>query len=227
MMRLGTTLVIAALIASPAQAGHVHAVYWGTIDQVAADAGAPFAPGTRIRIDVVYDPARRVDYSANYTSWHRPEMASVQTVSLADDPGASLTLSVGGVAYITKFDHVHYGTPFGHCDPKACGPAGLGMGDLPAVIYLKGRFAGVGNLFVNAGGYSVDVDPIAVIHLGGFGLDGPKTGTNAFYIGKGDAETPFTHGLAVGHIDLTTLKITPVDAQKSRHGKHHRRRRRG
>ena len=222
MTRLGTMLMIAAFMASPAYAGYVHAVYSGTIDKVAPDAVAPFAPGTRIRIDVVYDPARRVDYTAAFTTWHRAEMARVQAVSLADDPRASLTISVGGVAYFTKFDHIRYGTPFSHCDPDVCGPAGLGMGNLPAVVYLNGTFAGIGNLVVNAAGYSMDPDPIADIHLGGFGLDGPKTGTDDFYIGKGDAEKPFTHGLAIGHIDLSTLKITPVYAPGPRHHRHHR-----
>ncbi len=215
MARIGLFVIAASMaLTMPARAEYVHATYSGTIVQTGPAATAPFAPGTKVSFDLVYDRARLVDYTTGFSEVYGRRFRKVQAASLSDDPGASLTITVGGVSTFTMFDHIYYATPFGCCNPKACRARGLGIGRLPAVIYLNGSFAGVGNIFVNAAGLSLDADPISDVLLGGFGLAGPKKGRFAFFIGKGTAAHPFTQGLAVGNIDLTSLTLSPVAEAK-------------
>lgn len=220
------TLVTASIgsifLGTPAWAGYVEATYSGTVEQVAAGAPGSLGVGTPIMFDVVFDPSRLVDYTANVNSLNHLTGAnaftSFQTVSLSDDPAASLTITVGGITF-SKFDQVRYGTPCSeasNCNP-AVPTSGLGAGNLPDAEYLNGSFAGVGNIFVNAQGYSLDADPIAdyLIRLATngqdeFGLGGPRTGDFDFYLGQGTVSRPFTTGLAVGNIDIADVRISTV-----------------
>lgn len=199
----------AAAVAAPASAGYVRATYSGTVQQTGINAPAGLDVGTPINFTVVYDPAKFVDYTAALNGFIGTSFTSALFDSLSDDPKASLRITAGPVIF-NRHNGIQYGTPFGDCSLQDCGPLGLHAGNLPSVEYLDGSFAGVGNIFINRLGFSLDADPIAYLLSGGFSLDGPGTGPYAFYIGAGDLENPFAKGYAVGNIDLSTLKIAAV-----------------
>ena len=165
------------VLATPAWADYVDLSYSGTILQLAAS-GVPagIGIGTPITFNVVFDPAKIVDYTASVNSsvpkvfptLTNPNFfSSYQTVSLSDDPLASLTVTVGGITF-NKFDGINYGTPCGIIPLSQCGDPtvptnGLGGGNLPDVEYINGSLAGVGNSFLNSDGYVLDADPTADI----------------------------------------------------------------
>ena len=218
-----------AASAASAQTGYVDVTYSGSITEVAADAPNSLAVGTPITFDVVFDQAKLTDYTSLFTNNFGPfdpgVVTSVETASLSDDPSASLTIRAGDISF-TKFDGIRYGTPCGEIPVAYCGADpthlqptdGLGVGDLPSATYLNGKFAGVGNIFINAAGYSLDADPLADLLQATdpgndgstFGLQGPETGNGDFYLGLGDLNNPFTHGLAIGKIDSTSVRITAL-----------------
>lgn len=225
-------LVLAAaigslVVATPARADYVDLSYSGTILQLAAS-GVPagIQIGTPITFNVVFDPAKVVDYTASVNSsipkafptLTNPNFFnSYQTVSLSNDPLASLTVTVGGITF-TKFDGINYGTPCGIIPLSQCGnPAvptnGLGGGNLPDVEYINGSLAGVGNTFLNSQGYVLDADPTADIldrasgstfHVMGIG------GDYDFELSTNSAAGPLQLRFAAGDIDKTSFKITPV-----------------
>ena len=215
-------------LTTPTWASYVDLTYSGTILQVAASGLPPgIGIGTPITFSAVFDPSRAVDYTASVNS-SIPKVfptlttpnffSSDQTVSLADDPFASLTVTVGGITF-SKFDGISYGTPCGPIPLSACGnPAvptnGLGAGNLPAVEYLNGSLAGVGNILINSQGYTLDADPTADI------LDRASSGSAFhvmgvpgdydFVLSTGTASSPFATRFAAGNIDPTSFKVSAV-----------------
>lgn len=191
----------AAALAAPAQAGYVRADFSGSILAVNPGTPASLGPGTPITFQAIFDPGKLVDHTQSIDDATGLGFASVLTASLSDDPHASLSIKVGGVSF-TKFDEVAYGTPEGDCGPGC----DLGGGDFPVVTYLNGSFAGVGNMFINADGYSFDADPIADA-FGGFDL-GSGAGGYQFFLGKVVDGDPFGQILAVGDYDATDVTFS-------------------
>ena len=203
LLRLVAASAIAVGTAAPAQADYSSATYTGTIGAVNAGTPASLGVGTPITFNAVYDTGKLVDRTQSVNDATGLGFSSVLTASLSDDPKASMTISVGGVTF-SKFDEVNYGTPEGDCG-QGCD---LGAGNFPVVTYLDNHFAGIGNLFVNADGYSLDADPIADA-FGGFDL-GSGAGGYDFFLGKVVNGDPFGQVLAVGNYDAAEVKISPV-----------------
>jgi hypothetical protein len=227
---LATLAACGALLATPASATYLDITYTGSVAMVGDGAAAAgLSVGTPITFEVFFNPDKLVDYTAAFTASNGGDPAgitSLKTASLSDDSYASLTIKVGDVSF-TKFDGIQYGTPCGDDPADDCAKTGgLAVGNLPSATYLGGKFAGVGNIFINKDGYSLDADPVADTLLryyagNAFGLDGPAAddGTGGttlqdfdFYLGKGDLDNPFTTGLAVGNIDISSATITTISA---------------
>lgn len=216
MSKLGwlVTTALAVMVAAPAHADYVEATYSGSVAEVGAAAPTGLDVGTSINFDVVFDTSKLVDYTAAVNAATGSNFASVEVASLSDDPNASLSITAGPISF-TKYDGLQYGTPQSDCTERFCGPAGLSIGNLPAVLYIDGQFAGLSNIFVNGSHESLDADPIADYLAGGFGLDGPGEGSYDFYLGHSSLDpvsNPFQTGYAVGDIDLDTLLVTPLDS---------------
>ncbi|UAJ12952.1 PEPxxWA-CTERM sorting domain-containing protein (plasmid) [Polymorphobacter megasporae] len=81
-------------------------------------------------------------------------------------------------------------------------------GNYPIVEILNGALAGVGNIFINAAGYSLDADPIADA-FGGFDL-GSGNGGFDFFLGKSIGGDPFAKTLAVGNFDASSAVTAAV-----------------
>ncbi len=206
MHRLAVTCAMtAALIgaAVPARAEYVRATYTGSVAAINPGTPSDLGVGTPVVFQAIYDTAKLVDRTVTVNDGTGLGFASVLAASLADDPRASLSISIGPVSF-TKFDQLNYGTPEGECG-AGCD---LGAGNFPDVAYLNGAFAGVGNLFVNAAGYSFDSDPIADA-FGGFDL-GSGNGGYDFFLGLASNGDPFAQTLAVGNYDAAAVVITPV-----------------
>jgi hypothetical protein len=206
MRRPTVTLVtIAALVggAAPSSAEYVRATYTGSVAAVYPGTSSDLGIGTPIIFTATFDTAKLVDYTSSVNGKTGLGFASVLTASLADDPLASLTISIGPVSF-TKFDQLNYGTPGGECG-AGCN---LGAGNFPDIAYLNGAFAGVGNLFVNAAGYSFDSDPIADA-FGGFDL-GDGNGGYDFFLGRAVDGDPFAQTLAVGNYNASAVVIASV-----------------
>jgi len=207
MHRLHIAFVIVAAVlgpAMPASAQYVRATYTGTIEAVNPGTPSDLGVGTPIVFQAaVYDTDKLIDYTQSVDDATGLGFASVLTASLSDDPRASLSISIGPVAF-TKQDQLNYGTPEGDCGPGC----DLGAGNFPDVSYINGAFAGIGNVFVNAAGYSLDSDPIADA-FGGFDL-GDGNGGYGFFLGRSIDGDPFAQILAVGDYNAGAVVITPV-----------------
>jgi hypothetical protein len=133
----------------------VTATYTGQITDLIP--GTDFAIGDTITDQVTFDTAKLVDVTATANaaliSIGGVPLGSVKSASLSDDPNASMSISINGVTF-SKFDAVDYGTPF------AGGPIDLGVGNLPAVFYIDGSFAGIASIFSNSVAV-LNTDPIA------------------------------------------------------------------
>ncbi|MBS0361603.1 MAG: PEP-CTERM sorting domain-containing protein [Proteobacteria bacterium] len=192
------------MLAVPAHASYVQVDFAGQVLGVNAGGPASIAAGTPITFQAVFDPSTLTDHTQSVNDGTGLGFSSVFTASLSDDPNASLTIKVGDVTF-TKFDEVNYGTPEGDCG-AGCD---LGAGNFPTVTYLNGAFAGIGNMFINAQGYTFDADPIADA-FGGFDLGDQSVGGYQFFLGKGDADNPFRTIVAVGNYDAAAAVFTPV-----------------
>lgn len=201
------SMVLAAALpmafAAPAHAAYERVQFSGQV--LATNPGVPpaFAVGTPITFEAIYDTGKLVDRTQTINDDTGLGFSSVFTGSLADDPKASLSIRIGATSF-TKFDEVNYGTPEGDCG-TGCD---LGGGDFPVVTFLNGSFSGIGNLFVNAAGYSLDADPIADA-FGGFDL-GDGSGGYDFFLGRSIAGDPFAQTLAVGDFDASSAIFTSV-----------------
>ena len=206
MQRLAVALamtVIAMGATAPVEAGYVRATFTGSIAAVNPGTPSDLGVGTMVVFQAVYDTAKLVDKTVSVNDGTGLGFTSVLAASLADDPRASLKISIGPVSF-TKFDQLNYGTPEGDCGPGC----DLGAGNFPVVTYLNGAFAGVGNLLVNAASYSFDADPIADA-FGGFDL-GNGNGGYGFFLGRASGGDPFNTILAVGNYDAGSVVITSV-----------------
>jgi hypothetical protein len=182
-------------LAPPASASqYVRADFTGQVLSVGSSSPTGIAVDTPIYFDAVYDLDKLVDHTATVDAATGLGFASVLAASLSDDPNASLTITVGSISF-DKFDQENYGTPEGDA-----GPGGdLGLGNFPAVTYLNGSLAGVGNIFINSDGYSLDADPIADA-FGGFDL-GSGLGGYDFALSRVVGGDPFGETFAVGNFD--------------------------
>ncbi len=189
--------------AAPAHAAYVEVKFSGQVLAANPGTDAAFGAGAPITFDAIFDPAKLVDHTTTVNDDTGLGFSSVLAASLSDDPKASLTIKIGSTSF-SKYDEVAYGTPEGDGGPGA----DLGLGNFPAVTYLNGAFAGVGNMFINADGYSFDADPIADA-FGGFDL-GDGAGGYQFFLGKTVDGDPFAQTLAVGDYDAAAATFTAV-----------------
>lgn len=199
-MKFGTYAMAFAFplaFALPAQAHYVRVDYQGSILAALPDALPDFAVGTPIYFSVRFDTAKLVDRTQSLNDATGLGFISAFTASLSDDPKASLSIRIGSTSF-DKFDQENYGTPRGDGGPGD----NLGVGNFPVATYLNGHFAGVGNIFVNAAGYSLDADPIADA-LGAFG-------GYDFFFGRSVGGNPFAVTLAVGNFDAVHATTTDV-----------------
>lgn len=204
-MRTVTSLLAAVIAATavPVAASPLRATFSGQILAVNPGTPANLDVGTPVIFSVVFDPSKLVDHTQSVNDATGLGFASVLTASLADDPLASLKINIGPVSF-SKYDQINYGTPEGDCGPGC----DLGAGNFPTVTYLDSAFAGIGNLFVNAAGYSFDADPIADA-FGGFDL-GDGNGGYKFFLGKVADGDPFATVLAVGNYDASRVVFSAV-----------------
>lgn len=191
-------------LAAPAHAAYVQVDFSGQVLGVNPGGPASIGLGTPITFQAVFNPATLVDHTQSVNDGTGLGFSSVLTASLSDDPNASLTIKIGDVTF-TKHDEVNYGTPEGDCG-AGCD---LGAGDFPTVTYLDGAFAGIGNMFINAQGYTFDADPIADA-FGGFDLGDQSVGGYQFFLGRGDEDNPFRTIIAVGDYDATAASFQAV-----------------
>lgn len=203
MYRLAIAMTAAMLAAVPASASYVRATYTGSIAAVNHGTPSELGVGTTVVFSAIYDPAKLVDRTTAVNDATGLGFTSVLAASLSGDPRASLSISIGPVSF-TKYDQLNYGTPGGECGPTC----DLGAGNFPDVAYLNGAFAGIGNLFVSAAGYSFDSDPIADL-FGGFDL-GDGNGGYGFFLGHAVGGNPFAQTLAVGNYDAGSAVIASV-----------------
>lgn len=200
-MLLAAVLPIA--FAAPVQAHYVQVEFSGHVLAVNPGTPAAFGVNTPITFKVRYDTDKLVDHTDSVNDGTGLGFLSVLTASLADDPKASLSIRIGSISF-SKFDAQSYGNPEGDCGPGC----DLGGGNYPIAEILNGAFAGVGNIFINAAGYSLDADPIADA-FGGFDL-GSGNGGYDFFLGRAAGGDPFDTTLAVGNFDAGSASITAV-----------------
>lgn len=204
-MRFPMLLAVAMAIAGGAPAlADVRVDYSGVIQQVDPGTPAAFGVGTPVTFDAVYDPSKLVDHTQGVNDATGLGFASVFDASLSDDPYASLTITVGPTSF-SKFDELAYGTPRGDGGPKS----DLGHGNLPALTFLDGSFAGVTNFFANSAGYSFNADPLVIPLFGGFDL-GDGNGGYGIYLGQYIDGDPFANDLAVGNFDASSAVFSTV-----------------
>lgn len=193
--RFGASMAVTGFLltcAGPASAELVQYDYFGSVAVVADPAMAFLASfgiveGSPITYSVRFNTDNLVDHTASLNAAVPANLAKFETVSLADEPDAALTITIGGIT-LTKFDAINYGTPFGHAcspaNPSAC--VDLGAGNFPTAEFFQTQnpgdtfsFRGVGDAFQYAlpgglGFFDIFQDPIA-FHLdndvfGGFDL---------------------------------------------------------
>ncbi len=203
MYRLAIAMTATMLAGVPANAAYVKATYTGSIAAVNPGTPSDLGVGTTVVFKAIYDTAKLIDRTTAVNGATGLGFTSVLAASLSDDPRASLSISIGPVSF-SKYDQLNYGTPGGECGPSC----DLGAGNFPDVAYLNGVFAGIGNLFVNAAGYSFDSDPIADA-FGGFDL-GDGNGGYGFFLGRAVGGDPFAQTLAVGSYDAGSAVIASV-----------------
>jgi hypothetical protein len=97
-----------------------------------------------------------------------------------------------------KSDELAYGTPYGDT------PFDLGVGNLPAVEYINGTFAGLSNTFVGPDGIGLDADPFNYL-FGGF--DGHEIGIGLTSAGDPD---PIDNIVGEGDIDFSSVTLSAV-----------------
>ncbi|WP_226895842.1 PEPxxWA-CTERM sorting domain-containing protein [Polymorphobacter sp. PAMC 29334] len=192
-----------ALAAPAAQAHYVKVDFSGHILAINPGTAAAFGVNTPITFEARYDTSKLVDHTQSVNDGTGLGFSSVLTASLSDDPKASLSIKIGSTSF-TKFDAQSYGNPEGDCGPGC----DLGGGNYPIVEILNGAFAGFGNIFINAAGYSLDADPIADA-FGGFDL-GSGNGGFDFFLGKSIGGDPFAKTLAVGNFDASSAVTAAV-----------------
>jgi len=196
---------LAAATAAPmrAAAQYLQVDYSGTVTDTFAGAPSWLTVGTTISIDAVFNPATLADNTATANTIlsefgdTSPLPTSVTNASLSADPYASLTIKVGPETF-SKYDEIAYGTPYGDT------PINLGIGNLPAVDYINGSFAGVSDSFAAPDGVGFNADPFNYI-LGGF--DGHQIGIG---LATADDSDPIDNIVAEGDVNPSSLTITPV-----------------
>jgi len=208
-MNLKIVAAIAAIAAASfapmrAAAQYVEVDYSGTVTNILSGAPSWLTVGTPVSFDAVFNTAALVDNTATADAILSefgldPSQlpTSVTNASLSDDPNASLTIKVGPETF-SKFDEVQYGTTDGDT------PVNLGIGNLPAVDYINGSFAGLSDTFAAANGVGINADPFNYL-FGGF--DGHQIGIG---LATPDDSDPLDNIVAEGDVNLSTVTFTPV-----------------
>jgi hypothetical protein len=208
-MRLKNLVAITALAAASvapmkAAAQYVEVQYTGTVTDTFSGAPVWLTAGLPVSFEAIYNPANLVDHTASADAILSefgldPSQipTSVFAASLSDDPKASLSIKFGPETF-SKYDEQQYGTPYGDT------PIDLGVGNLPAVAYINGSFAGLSNSFASRDGVGIDADPFNYL-FGGF--DGHEIGIG---LATPDDSDPLDNIVAEGDFDLSTATFTPV-----------------
>lgn len=151
-----------------AQASYVTVTYNGVVSQVLNPAEAPgIAVGDVVTYSATFDPSKAVNvgatlYNIDGITGLPVSLPNLSTISIADDPNASDSVTIGDYSF-TQADDPDFGHTFG-----------LGAGNFPFVVYNGTQLLGIDIGAQAANGLYFYSDPIAALlhHVPTTGIGG-------------------------------------------------------
>lgn len=176
-----------------ARASYVTVTYKGVVSDVMIPAEAPgIQLGDVVTYSATFDPSTAVNvgstlYNIDGISGLPVALPNLSTISLATDPNASDSITIGDYSF-TQADDPDFGHTFG-----------LGAGEFPFVVYNGTQLLGIDIGAQAANGLYFYSDPIAVLlhHTPATGYGGLDTSDNLSFLVDTDLDGAITAAAAV------------------------------